>query len=512
MSMFVGCDLGTSGVRATVVDGDGVVRGDASREVPLYRPAAGQAEQDLVEMQKLAHAVIAEALARAGSPKRVGAIAVSSQMSGIGAVDAQGAPAMRYDSWLDNRCEPQIASLADRAELVRRVSGCAPTYSHAPKMLYWRDERPDVWGRIRRFVSAGGYVAGCLAGLDADDMYLDRSYAHFTNLADIRTGEWSPELLEAVGLDDSRLPRLVESTDVIGEVTREASELTGLPRGTPIVAGAGDTTASALGAGVTKVGQAYDVAGTASVLGFCVDSVPQLETVAGRSLVWSRGLVPGTFLALSFINGGGLALRWLRDECARELDEAGSYEQLIADAAEIPVGAEGLLWFPHLQGQVLPPRPRSRAALLGITSRHGRAHVMRAILEGIGLEYSRWAREVRSGLGIVPTEVRVVGGGAVSKVWNSIKSDAVGVPWVPVDRQECGVLGDAMLAAVATGHGSWESVARWQSTSAAMLPDADRSAQYQLLLHDYDRMVSAMEVLYGQSGFSGLEDERGHPQ
>ena len=495
MELFVGCDLGTSGARASVIDGDGSVRGSASRELALYSPAAGQAEQDLEEMEKVAHEVISEALLQAGSPRRISAVAVSSQMSGIGAVAEDGSPAMRYDSWLDNRCEPQIRELSDRADLIRSISGCAPTYSHAPKMLYWRDNRPDVWNRIAKFVSVSSFVAGRLVGLPVRDMYLDRTFAHFTNLADVRTGEWSPRLIEAVGLDEARLPRLIEPTEIIGTVTHAASRATGIPRGTPVVAGSGDTAASALGAGVFRTGQAYDVAGTASVLGFCVDQIPHLGGKSESSLVWSRGLVEGTYLALSFVNGGGLALRWLRDEFAKELSIDDAFESLIAEAASVPVGAEGLTWF-HFQGQVLP-RPHIRAALVGITSRHT-AHVVRAVLEGIALEYARWAREVRSALETVPHEVRAVGGGAASRTWNGIKADAVNIPWAPVVRPECGVLGDAMLAAIATGHASWETVSGWQSTTTDAKPDPDRHSDYQRILERYEHVVTAMGSVYDQ--------------
>lgn len=496
MAVFVGCDLGTMGSKAAVVADDGTILGAAFEEVPLHRPSSGLVEQDLLEIEASAHRVIRAALDGAGQPSEVAGVAVSSQMSGIGTIDEDFEPATRYDSWLDTRCEPYIARMAEHADRITELSGCPPTYSHGPKILYWRDEHPETWRRIARFVPPSSFVAGRLACLSARDAYLDRTYLHFTNLADTAAGEWSPELIDAFGVDDRVLPRLVDPTDIIGEVSRRAAEATGLPVGTPIAAGAGDTTASSLGAGVVVPGRAFDAAGTASVLAFCLD---EFRPDRGRrTLMSSRGIAPGTFISLAFINGGGLALRWFRDEIATDLagrDDA--YELLDHLAGEVEVGSEGLLWFPHLQGRVLPPQPHARGAWVGLTSRHARGHLVRSILEGIAFEYSIWAGLATTSSTEL-TEARVLGGGATSGVWNGIKADVLGVPWVPMDQQECGVLGDALIAAAATGHVEDLAAASdaWQGTGTPIRPDPRNHELYVRLATAYRTLSDALPSVF----------------
>lgn len=497
MPVFVGCDLGTMGSKAAVVGDDGTILGAALEEVPLHRPRAGWVEQDPLEIEASAHRVIRRALDESGERGEIAGIAFSGQMSGIGTIGAGFEPVTHYDSWLDTRCEPYIDRMAEWAGRVVELSGCPPTYSHGPKMLWWRHERPDAYAQIERFVPIGSFVAARLAGLQVADAFMDRTYLHFTNLADTASGQWSDELIALFEVDPARLPRLVEPVDVIGEVTAEASSASGLPRGTPIAAGAGDTAASALGAAVVRPGQAFDAAGTASVFGICVDGFR--PDTAARTLMATRGVAPGTFVNLAFVNGGGLALRWFRDEIASDLaSEPDAYATLDALAASVPPGSEGLLWFPHFQGRVLPPQPHARGSWVGLTSRHTRGHLFRSLLEGIAFEYAEWARlAAEAGSGDL-RETRASGGGAASALWNQIKADVLGIDWIPVVTQECGVLGDAIIAAAATGHVRDVASAAdsWQRAGTAVRPDAERHAIYDRLRGAYRALGEALTPVF----------------
>src|SRR5918993_640767 len=279
MPVFVGCDLGTMGTKAAVVDLEGRLLGDAFEEVPLHSPRPGWVEQDLEEIEASAHRTIRAALAASGR-----------------AAD--------------------VAGVNEHAVRVIELSGCPPTYSHGPKILWWRGERPNDYRRVARFVVPGAFVAGRLCDLTAQDAFIDRTYLHFSNLSDTRRAAWSPELLDAFGVEEQVLPRIVDPLDVVGEVSRAGEAATGLPAGTPVAAGAGDQTAASLGAGVVDPGQAFDSAGTASVFAMCVDSFT--PDVTHRTLMATHSVIPGVFIALAFINGGGLALRWFRDEVAVE--------------------------------------------------------------------------------------------------------------------------------------------------------------------------------------------------
>ncbi|MFA9429644.1 FGGY-family carbohydrate kinase [Egicoccus sp. AB-alg2] len=497
MVVFVGCDLGTMGSKAAVVDEEGRLLGEAFEEVPLERPRAGWVEQDPLRIEASAHRVVHEAVAASGRADDVAAIAFSGQMSGIGTADAGFRPATHYDSWLDTRCEPYIQRMSEHADRVVALAGCPPTYCHGPKLLWWREERPDVYRRIRRFLPIGSFVAARACGLSVDDAFVDHTYLHFSNLADTAAGTWSDELLELFGVDPEVLPRIVEPTAVVGELTPDAAAATGLAPGTPVAAGAGDTAAAALGAGVVGPGRAFDLAGTASVLAIGVDGFHPDH--AAHTMMATRGVVPGTFVNLAFINGGGLALRWFRDEIATHLaGDPEAYRKLDEAAADVAVGAEGLLWFPHLQGRVLPPAPHARGSWVGLTSRHSTAHLYRALLEGIAFEYAEWVRLADQAGGQRVTEARALGGGAASVLWNQIKADVLGIDWIPTLVQECGVLGDALIAAIATGHvtDAQATIERWQATGDAVGPDPHRHARYVALQPAYRVMAESLGPVF----------------
>jgi xylulokinase len=493
MAVFVGCDLGTMGTKAAVVDEDGTILGEAFVEVELHHPRPGEAEQDLDAIERSAHDTIRTAIERSGRASDIAGVAFSGQMSGIGTIDRDFRPATHFDSWLDQRCTPYIDRMAPHARRVVELAGCPPTYSHGPKIAWWQHERPEDFARIARFIVPAAYAAGRLAGLSADEAFIDRTYLHFSNLADTRRSEWSDELIDLFDIDARVLPRIVGPLDVIGEVTRTMAERTLLPVGTPVVAGAGDQSAAMLGAGVLEPGQAFDSAGTASFFAICVDDfIPDTEHL---TLACSHSVIPGRFMSQAFVNGGGLALRWFRDELAPDLkahDDA--FVELDRMAAATELGAGRLLWYPHFAGCVLPPRPRARGSWVGLTGGHTRGHMFRAILEGIAFEYASWAQSVRD-TGRELTEARVLGGGAASGLWNQIKADVLGIDVVPMVRQECGVLGDALMAAAGTGHVTdlAATIGTWQETRPPVRPDPARYAEYRHFLAAYGALRDGID-------------------
>jgi xylulokinase len=364
---------------------------------------------------------------------------------------ADGGAATPYDSWLDLRCSERLDRLErDHGDALVRISGCPPMINHAPKLCWWREHEPDVFERTAKWVVPGGYVAARLAGLGADDAFVDATYLHFTGLADARAGAWSPELAAALGVPERQLPRIVEPATVVGGLSVESAAACGLAPGTPIAAGLGDTAAATLGAGVVRAGQLLDVAGTAAVLAVSTDRfVPDEDA---RTLIVMRGAIAGQWVPLAYLSGGSL-LPWLAGllGVAAGADDA-AFAALVAEAGDIAPGADGLLFVPHLDGRLLPSDPTMRGAWVGLHREHGRAHLVRAVLESVAYEYAGYLRAVAAlHPGFAPDGGRVVGGGARSTVWNDVKASVLGISLDRLDRDELSCWGAALVAGRSVG-------------------------------------------------------------
>ncbi|NQS92248.1 MAG: xylulose kinase, partial [Chloroflexi bacterium] len=311
---LVGVDLGTSATKAALYAIDGKLIAESTAEVPIYYPEPAVVEQENEDFYTSAAQTVKKCLLESGTdPKEVAAIAFDSQMAGVGAIDEDHQSVSKFDSWLDMRCEPQIKYLEENyGEMITELTGCPPTCDHGPKILWWKEERPEAYSRTAKFVMPGGYVAGRMAGLKADQAFIDYTYIHFSGLSNALKGEWSTEICNAVGVDRNKLPRIVEPWHVVGEVNEMAARDFGLDQGTIIAAGCGDTAAGALGAGIVKPGMLFDTAGTASVLAGCTDQFA--PDINNRALLTMRSVIPGLWHPLAYIAGGGQALTWFRDK------------------------------------------------------------------------------------------------------------------------------------------------------------------------------------------------------
>ena len=491
---LIGVDLGTSSTKAALYRTDGALVAEASADVPLLYPAPGVVEQENDDFYRTAAETVGRCLRESGvDPRHVAAIAFSSQMAGIGSIDENYEPATRFDSWLDMRCRPYIAWLNDNhADLITRLTGCAPTCDHGPKILWWMHERPDEYRRVAKFVTPSAYVAGRMAGLPAGRAFMDYTFIHFSGLADNRAGQWSAAICDTLGVDMDVLPEIVEPWRVIGEVTEAAARDFGLAPGTPIAAGCGDTAANALGAGIVRPGQVFDVAGTASVLAGCTDHF--VADTTHHALLTMRSVIPGLWNPLAYIAGGGQALRWFRDEFYKY--ESRTYDEMIAEAAAVSPGSDGLFFSPHLGGRICPATPEMRGAWLGFSWGHTRAHFFRAMLESIAYEYAWYLRVLREYIpNLELTGARAVGGGARSDVWNQIKADVLGVPYQRLARSEFGTWGAAMIAGKAAGvYDDLAAVAAAHATPAGepIRPSAGNHKIYRPLV---DRHVALQRQL-----------------
>ncbi|MGD2165130.1 MAG: FGGY family carbohydrate kinase [Anaerolineae bacterium] len=507
-TFLVGVDLGTSSTKAALYRPDGTLVAEASAEVPLYYPKPGVVEQKNDDFYRSAAKTVANCIGASGiDAGDVAAIAFDSQMAGIGSVDEDFAPATRYDSWLDMRCQPYIEHLErHHGDQVTRLTGCPPTCDHGPKILWWKEERPEDYARITKFLTPAAYVAGKMAGLRGERAFIDYTFIHFSGLSDAQAGTWSEELCTILGVDQEKLPRIVPPWEVVGEVTDDAARNFGLMPGTPIAAGCGDTAAGALGAGIVQPGMLLDTAGTASVLAGCTDRF--VADRDNRALLTMRSVVPGLWNPLAYIAGGGQALRWFRDEffhCEESIDR-DLYDVMTERAATVPPGADSLFFSPHLGGRVCPAAPAMRGAWVGFSWGHTQDHFFRAILESVAFEYAYYLRILRN---LIPAlsliEARVIGGGAKSQVWNQIKANVLGVPYQRLERSEFATWGSAMVAGRAVGLFDDLAETAMRTTGAKgdpVRPQPDTVEVYRGLADRYIRW----EEKLGE-GFRGL---RGH--
>ncbi len=503
---LVGVDLGTSGTKAGLYCTDGELIALSSREVPLYYPKPGVVEQENEDFYHTAAETVRECIASSGiDPRQVAAIAFDSQMAGIGSIDEEYRPATRFDSWLDMRCEPYIKAMDELAgDRMTELTGCAPTCDHGPKILWWMHERPQDFKRIAKFVTPSSYVAGTMAGLKADQAFMDYTFIHFSGFSDSRALTWSDELCRTFGLDPHKLPLIVEPWKIIGEVNSSAAVDFGLAPGTRIAAGCGDTAACALGAGVVRPGMLFDTAGTAAVLAASTERF--IADQEQRALLCMHSVISGLYNPLAYIAGGGLALRWFRDQFYKTFQgqpqpvEGDLYEQMIDKACETAPGADGLMFSPHLGGRICPASPAMRGAWVGFSWGHTQAHFLRAVLESVAFEYAFYLKVLKESIpDIRLVETRAVGGGAQSAAWNQIKADVLDVPYQRLGRSELGTWGSALVAGKAVGlfdNLAEKALECAKPEGSPITPDRERHNLYAPLVERYITMQSNLEQFY----------------
>ncbi|MDR3121324.1 MAG: hypothetical protein LBU58_08340 [Clostridiales bacterium] len=515
---LIGVDLGTQGTKTALYTVDGVLCAEAFLDSSLVTPTPGQAEEDADTRYAAALRTIREVVERSGvAPQDVQAIGLDGQMAGIMGIDEAYNAVTPYDSWLDTRCEKYMDRLrggggsggsgsessessgsgsGERAFI--RLTGCPVTYAHGPKVLWWKHERPEAYARIAKFVTMSAYIAGKLTGLAARDAYIDYTQLHFAGFGDILALKWSDAALSEYGVDASKLPRIVPPWEVVGRLKADQAGLCGLAEGIPVVAGCGDQPATSLGAGVHEVGDAFDVSGTASLFACCTDEY--LPDVRRKTLIFSRALVPGRWLPLAYINGGGLSMRWFKELCC-EGGGAADYAALEREAEVLGPGSGDLMFVPHFQGRVCPNDPNVRGSFAGLNWVHRRGHMFRAVMESIGYEYSLYADILRGLNQKLPIDrVVVIGGGAKSRVFGKIKADILGLPYYPPARQDAPTLGCVLNAGY--GVGIYRDIAdaarRRIRFSDPILPDPEATRAYEKYRRLYPELLSSLGGLYRQ--------------
>jgi xylulokinase len=451
----LGIDAGTTGLKAVLFDEGGRVIAVGRAEYGLLTPAANVAELDAEEYWRACRRAVSEILSTSKvDPRDVRALAVSSQGETFVPVDREGRPLRNAIVWLDNRSEEESRMVREAfdVEEVFRVTGqpeVVPTWP-ATKILWLRRNEPKVFEKTYKFLLVEDFLIHKLSGV----MATEYSVVSSTLMFDIRRGRWWDEMLTFIGISRDQLPELMPSGSIVGNVTYEASRETGLSTRTIVATGAFDHAAGAVGAYNIKPGIVTETTGAALALLATTDE-PVYDPK--RRIPCHRHAVPGKFFLLPWCQTAGVVLRWFRDEFGQvEKEAAGrlgvdAYDLLTLEASKIPPGSNGLIILPHFMGAG-PPEfdPHARGVIFGLTLSHKRAHVIRAILESIAFMLRRNVELIEE-LGIEVKEIRSLGGGSRSTLWNQIKADITSKVVSTLHTEEAASLGAAILAGVADG-------------------------------------------------------------
>ena len=484
MGCLLGIDIGTSSAKVLLATEAGEVVARASAEYPITRPRTDWAEQDSEDWWRAVVAGLRKALKAAPQcASDIAGIGLSGQMHGTLLLDDQGAPLAPAVIWPDQRSARQVAeitSLVGRERLLELTGSPLATGFQAATIRWVQQHDPDVWRRARWVVLPKDYIRYRLAGAFATDP----SDGSGTLLLDVRQRDWSDEVLDALEIDRRRLPPVQPSSCVAGSLSAEASEATGVPAGVPVVTGAADTACSLLGAGVLAPASLLLTISTGGQV--VLPAVAVAIDRAGRAHTFCSALAPGdgraAWYEMAATLAAGLSLRWLRDVLGLAGVE-GAYDQMVAWATAAPLGAGGLLYLPYLLGERTPHMdPLASGMLLGLTASHTRAHLVRAVLEGVVM--GCWdAYTVLVELGAAPVEIVMAGGGARSRLWQQIVADIFGLPVRPLLAADQSTLGALVLAADGVGLGGAAFAANAVAGRGAVVePDAQHHAQYQELV------------------------------
>lgn len=461
MSLLLGIDVGTGGTRALVVDERGGIVASATAEhAPFASPQTGWAEQDPHDWWRATREAVHAVLTQPGvSADAIAAIGLSGQMHGSTLLDASDQVVRPALLWCDQRTHRQCQQITETigaARLIQLTFNPALTGFTAPKLLWVREHEPDTWQNVRSVLLPKDYVRFRLTGHKATDV----ADASGTLLFDVGAREWSDTMLRELELKPSLMPEAFESPMVTGSVSPAGAEATGLTVGTPVVAGGGDQAAGAVGMGIVRAGAVSATIGTSGVV-FAATDRPVLEP-GGRIHTFCHA-VPGRWHVMGVTLGAGLSLRWFRDQfgagqsdVAAGLPPRDPYDLMTEAAATAPVGSDGVLWAPYLMGERTPHLdPHARAALVGLSGSHTRAHVVRAVLEGVAFSLKD-SFSIFEAMQVPVSHVRLGGGGARSDLWRRIQADTYGYPVEIVAAEEGAAYGAALLAGV--GAGVWRTV------------------------------------------------------
>ena len=490
-ALFLGLDVSTTGAKALLIDEAGAVVSSATTALRLSARRPLWSEQRPTDWWEGTVKSIRQALGAAGANgAQVRGVGMTGQMHGLVLLDAGGKVLRPAILWNDQRtgahCD-EIRARLGKERLIQLTGNDALTGFTAPKILWVREHEPDVYARAAHVLLPKDYVRYQLTG----EFATDKAGAAGTLLIDVRSRDWSLEVLEALDIPAEWLPPTHEGPEVTGYVSAEAAEICGLRAGTPVVGGGGDQAAQAVGVGAVEAGIVALTLGTSGVV-FATTEEPFVEP-EGRLHAFCHA-VPGRWHLMGVMLSAAGSLRWYRDTVA----PGAGFDELLAPTADVPPGSEGLLFLPYLTGERTPyPDPLARGAFVGLTVRHSQAHMTRAVLEGVAFGL-RDSFELIKAAGLDDIQqVRVSGGGARSILWQQILADVLNVELVTVTTTEGAAYGVALLAGV--GAGAWPDVGtacqRTVRQTGIREPRSERIALYDRAYRTYSQLYPALKTI-----------------
>ncbi len=496
---LLGIDLGTSGVKALLIDEAGNTLASVTREYPIYTPKPLWSEQDPEDWWRESAQAIRDVLTKANvKGDDVRGIGLSGQMHGMTLLDSAGNVLRHAILWNDQRTAQQcadIVEMAGGASKVRDMIANVPPPSYtSPKLLWVRENEPAIWSRVAQVLLPKDFIRYKLSGAYATEV----SDATGTGLLDVSRRAWSDAMLKLLDIPHEWLPAVAESHVPTAQVSASVAAATGLKAGTPIVGGGGDQAAAGVGVGSVRSGIVSVTLGTSGVIFASVDRYT-LDPNAGLETFCHA--VPDTWHFMGVMLSAGGSLRWYRDNMAygnaslvaRNALNEDPYDILLREAASVPAGAEGLIFIPYLTGERTPHRDSlARGAFVGLTVRHTPAHLTRAVVEGISFGL-RDSLELMRAAGLTVNEVRAAGGGARSPIWRQWLADIFEADITLVNSSEGGAFGVALLAGVGTGvwAGAREACDATLRVTSRTSPSQDAS-----LRRRYDEAYAMYRSLY----------------
>lgn len=499
MSYLLGIDIGTSGTKTICIAPDGKILSVASATYPCAAPRPLWSEQNPEDWWNAVVKTVREAVSKAGVPaSEVKAIGLSGQMHGSVFFDANDAVIRPAILWNDQRTAKECAEIESavggRSNLIQMVANPAMTGFTAPKILWLRNNEPENYEKMKSCLLPKDAIRFWLTGEKATEV----SDASGTLLLDIKNRRWSQELLDALHLDSSILPRVYESEDVTGKLTPSAAAELGLTTDCVVVGGAGDCAAGAVGNGIVRTGALSTSLGTSGVAFVHSDTV-KIDPL-GRAHTFCHA-VRGAWHMMGVTLSAAGSLQWFRNALCQEfkaqVESAGGdvYDALTSEASAVPTGSDGLFFLPYLSGERTPHAdPDARGCFIGLTLAHGRGHMARAVMEGVCYSL-RESIDIFRGLNVPISEIRASGGGAKSAFWRQMQADVFNCKTVTLNSEEGPAYGVALLAAVGAGeYSSVQEACDATITRATELePRAEVVAQYDARFEVYKKLYRSLK-------------------